>query len=378
MAPPADHVDADDPEVGDALRRSVDHAVRHGARIERGVVIVERDHDLWIEHRGEPTAGQAALSVPRALLVGTDGLEWRPGRLELSGAGALSEPAASALELLLEVYDRCDKLERYRRTSPKVAATSDPRLAAAIAATRPSGPHEGSRDAASLFLASRTLAVRRVDPAAGPAAGDDGAARRDGARGSEPTLMPLIDAFNHDPEGDRYQMGAHRLAVSAVRPTGTAECFVDYGLRRDPVDLALHHGFTSARSRTANSAPVTVDLGDGRSVRITGGRRTRGGAPVVRATAESITLSGLTFDAGRPGLARNHLQLAVSSWLLQRGGSPEQSRTTAAQALEATVEANLLLLDELRAAAAEQTVEVRNLLFAATDLQVANLRAGLG
>jgi hypothetical protein len=350
------HVDADDPVVGGLLRETVELVRHHGGHLVPGTVLVERDHHLSIEFRDDQQPDGPIITVPEALLVPVGGIVWdsdepRPA----GGQDALAGPALRSLDLLAALYGACDSLGRFAALSPRVAAGSDPLLEHALAATQRAGAKVSTTEVVPAFIASRVLASS--DPA-------EPATRRR-------ILMPLIDAANHDHEGAPFRPGRGGLRFDLRRPLGTAECFASYGAVRDPLDLALHYGFVSTRSPTANSVPTIVEIGGGRTVRVLSQRTGRSDAPNVSATDDELVVSNVTFRRGRPRGARAELNMAVSAWVLRDGGTEQAAERLGRAAWDGIVRANLEALAALRRASGRRDDTVGEILGTAIDLQVA-------
>jgi len=358
MGTARDHVDAADVVVREVLREMVDLVRHHGGRLAPGTVIVERDHDLSIDFRGEHEPDGPIIAIPVDLLVPVGGITWAPDSLRpIEGQDDLPGPARRSLELFAELYGACGTLDRFSEGSPKLAAGSDPLLEHALAATQRAGANVAATEVVPAFIGSRVLASRDQ--------GDRSTRRR--------VLMPLVDAANHDHDGSPFGVTDDELHLGLRRPLGTDECFASYGQDRDPIDLALHYGFDSMRSPVASSVPATVDLGGGRRVRILGQRPGRGQAPNVRADDDELIISHLTFRRSRPSSARAELTMAVSAWVIRSGGSGDVAEQIARRAWDGIVGVNRDALDALRRAADRRGDTVGEILGSAIDRQEATI-----
>ena len=356
MDPTSNHVDADDPVVGELLRETVDLVRRHGGHLAPGAVIVERDHDLRIEFRGDALSDGPLITIPRELLVPVDGITWEAGDARpASGHESLPEPTLRSLELMSRIFVACGKVDRFCAVSPRLAAGADPDLAQAIDVTRRPGADTGPVEAVPTFISSRVLAAR--DPA-------DPARRRK-------VIMPLIDAANHDHEGAFYRHEGGALRFDRRQALGTAECFASYGPSRDPLELALHYGFASVRSPVANSVPARIDLPGGRRLHLIAQRPGQRRAPTVTAGDEELAVSHLTFRRHRPGSTRAELTMAVGAWVLRGGGTTAEAERLGDSAWDDLVRANLVALGELGRVAGARDDPAGRILSTAVELQTA-------
>jgi hypothetical protein len=360
MQQPSDHVDADDPEAWAILEELVALVFAHEGRIDPDAVVVERNHELHLELRTDELPDRPILRVPPELLVPVADIEWTGEGLTPSGRPAhLSTAAAAALELMLELYRACRKVETFAATSPRVAAASDGRLAQALAATRRAGPESIVADPRTAFLDARVIDGRRI--AEGPNGGS--------------LLMPLLDVVDHDPEGAQFLSGPGGMALRCRRPLGDRRCFARYGPDRDPLDLAITYGFTSERSRVVNSAPVDVELGGEHRLRIRGTRHASERHPTIRPVDDGLVMDRLTFRADQPGSSRAEVTLAVRSWVLQRGGNERDADDLSEDVVARVVGANLDVLDRVGRAAADHPAPISSLIGRAVDLSVDRLRS---
>lgn len=360
MQQPPDHVDAGDPEVGAILEELVALVIAHEGRIDPNAVVVERNHELHLELRTDELPDRPILRVPPELLVPVAGIEWIGEGLTLSSRPAhLSAGAAAALELMLELYRVCHKVETFAATSPRVAAASDDRLAQALAATRRAGPEAIVAEPRTAFLDARVIDGQRIGE--GP--------------NWRSLLMPLLDVVDHDPEGAQFLSGPAGMALRCQRPLGDQRCFARYGPDRDPLDLAIAYGFTSERSQVVNSAPVDVELGGGHWLRIRGARHASERRPTIRPVDDGLEMDRLTFRADQPGSSRAEVTLAVRSWVLQRGGTERAAEERSAAVTNQIIAANLDVLDRLDQAAAGLPEPVSSLVGRAVKLSTDRLRS---
>ena len=134
------------------------------------------------------------------------------------------------------------------------------------------------------------------------------------------------------------------FSVDVAHAGGEADCWLDYGVQRDAIGMAVVYGFADASAVLAHSAPMDLDVPSLGQVRVLGRGRTVSGellpAAVVR-DGDSWVVSHLTVrDAGREPLVRELHDAA--------GWSDAQAQEVVAVAAER----NGRLLDAIVAAAA--------------------------
>ena len=308
-------------------------------------MIKEEAGDLsvqWKPDAGSAPTGSPLFHVPGELLIPIDGAVWsdRVDALELVEAPPNLTPAQrDLLDLHVALYNALGKVPWARGHQPDIALRPDEPLLRAIRAIRPQLAWVDEPVGAA-FISTRTLGVKPRGP--------DGLA--DPSLVERSVLMPLIDAMNHHPRGARLSLSATGMEVGAWRPTGSSECFANYGPRKDVLGLALHYGFLEPEPIRARSAPIDIEVADvGRvSVLATSVRsQHRLGPPTVSATADGIALSHVTFDRDRPEGFGVVVGMTVRSMALRQGIPPRRAQGAAHEATGKLAAGNLVLLKRL-------------------------------
>lgn len=308
------HVDADDDLVADLLAGTVETVIEAGGWIHPDARFVIRQGQGTVACAGEGPL----LRIPRAALVPISRVDWTASNEALEFTGIPEELSGVQAELLVlqsALHNACGKIPWLVATHPVLAPDLSDTVVDAVRAFRP-GFRRRQPTAASLLWSDRVFRL--------PVGGSDEPA--------EPVAVPLIDLLDHARGGATPTWTGADFIVDAVRPTGSAECRLDYGLQRDALGMAVVYGFVASDTDVAHSAPVTVQVPGVGRVRVEGRGRRRDGtllAPQVRRTHDGLVVSHVVF-----------------------GASARVVEGLPSSALTAIADENLRLLDALHAAAA--------------------------
>ena len=97
-------------------------------------------------------------------------------------------------------------------------------------------------DATDLLWANRCFRIPMADGAA-----------------PERVLIPIVDLLNHHGQGAVGDWDGEAFEVSAQLPFGTAECALDYGMDRDPLEMAVVYGFADPSTDIAHGRTYDID-----------------------------------------------------------------------------------------------------------------------
>jgi hypothetical protein len=332
-------IDAAAPDVSAILDELVSLVSSEGGLLHPDVRLVERGGDMHVAYPPDDKPAVTLIQVPRALLVPIDSTGWstRSDVIEAADVGPdLSVLQREVLALLLALYNATHKLDWYAEHHPRGALLVHEHLVAAIRAARPRfRPTPG----AAGYLPSRQLFVPT------PGLGPEG-----GKAAGRPSLMPLVDLFNHHPAGASIDVGDERLRVLACHPTRSDEVFLRYGHHRDPLDLALHYGFVEAGAAFAFSAPISLEVNGLGTVTVAGARpqrSTRRTFPQVSHTATGFDFSHLLVEADHPELFHAAVGLPVRARAMKNGARATDAHRLADQVRDAVVAANIDILDTI-------------------------------
>jgi hypothetical protein len=120
---------------------------------------------------------------------------------------------------------------------------------------------------------------------------------------------------------------------------------LDYGLRRDAMEMAVVYGFIDTSATIAHSAPVVVDMSGGTRLQVMNDARDTDGSLVpinANANGDVMSVNRLTFDADDPVGTVQDLA-AVTGWDVSH----------ARVAVAAIARANISLVDALIKACAD-------------------------
>lgn len=316
--------DCENPAVERLLRSIVTEVVAQGGHVAEGTRFYERGGDLSA-HRNPALADDDTplIAIPMRVMTPVDQGRWsiNDGHLRVEPLEGTPALTAAMLQLHADLYNACGKLQWFQREHPLGALSEDDAAVAAIRGLRPAfTPNPGPEG----FLKTRTLAPKAP---------------------MTPVLIPVLDVLNHHRDGAQIRKRDNRLQVSQHHPTGTTECFANYGgFPRDALDLALTYGFVDPSVRLATSAPLRLQV-DGVGVLSVGLAKTPGDArwhpPMVRRSDVGVHLSHLTFQADHLERTRVPLQLVMA------GLGVADPAAAATEMLGHIVDRNLELLDVL-------------------------------
>lgn len=338
------HVDADDDLVADFLAGSLETVVEAGGWIHPAARLVVRGGHGRVTCEGD--SGQPLLSVPREAIMRIAQADWGIEADELVLLRLPEDVTDVERELLLlqvAFHNSRGALPALVRAHPVLAPDLPPPC---IAATRGLVPDFRVQQVTAVDVFWGTRAFRLP-------VGVDASV--------EPAAVPLIDLLDHRVGGATPDWTGDGFRVDVSRPTDRAECFLDYGMTRDALEMAVVYGFVDTSVQIARSAPVVVEVPGIGLVTVSGDGRTESGStlrPTVTTPRDGVRISHIVFDpASRIGV------------------NPPEGPVPVA-ALTAIAEENLRLLEELRAAC--PATSAGEVLSAAAAHQAGVIRAALG
>ena len=299
-------VDATSPTARVAIEEMISLAVDNGAELHPSLFVRERDGQMSVH--ADASDGEPLIRLPVEVLVPIDDTVWETsgGRLSVAGPDHNATPMQQELaERLVAVYNATDKIRWAETTLPAIAFRNDPDATVAVQSLRP-GFSAGSRSVADAFVRTRLFRWSRPNSTTDTA-------HEPGRR----FLMPVIDLINHNELGAPYQLGSGAMTISVAHPGASTECVVRYGARRDPLDLAISHGYVERNATLARSVPVTVEAADDLLVHVRGTRlevRSELDPPRISMERGRLTLSHATFEPGRPDRFVTFLRLAIAAY----------------------------------------------------------------
>lgn len=277
--------DADDDVVADFLAATVQGLIESGGWIHPEARIIARDGDLHIECPADE--GTPLIRVPAAAMLPVTRVKWNSGNVELSILGLDDWPEGADLPLLITqvgLHNACDRIPRLSTSHPSASNNLSDDMMTAVRALRPSF-RTRAMSPAEVLWATRTFRLPAFDAAA------------------EPVGIPVVDLLNHHSNGDTGQWHDGTFTVTVRRPTGTRECFIDYGMHRDALDTAIVYGFADTTTSIAHCGPLDVEVPGLAVVRILDqGRTPTGDLLSLRAerSGDVWSLNRFTFTSMDP------------------------------------------------------------------------------
>ena len=318
---------SDDLVVEDLLLGTLDLVREGGGWVAPGTrLIAERGH---LRINSEATSGPL-LRIPVHLWVRVDRVTWgfTDERLEVVDVpDDIGEFELPMLYLQTALHNACGKLDWLSVTHPSLASdVPDPIIVATRALIPSFRAHPP--DAVDVLFADRCF---RIPAAPG------GTPQR--------MLIPLVDLLNHHTSGAAGSWDGNAFCVEARQPFDSDECALDYGLRRDAMEMAVVYGFIDTSATLAHSAPVVVDMSGGTRLQVMGDARDTDGSLVpinAIANGDVMSVNRLTFSSDDPDSTVHELAAAT-------GWDAPHARV----AVAAIARANISLVDALIKACAD-------------------------
>ncbi len=233
-------VQAANPVVADLLAATLEILRDAGGYISPTTRLIERDGQLSIESIAED--GSPMLRIPRECFVRVDRVTWAEQDSRMVIVEVPEEFTDIETELLyvqVALHNACGKLAWMERTHPSLDSDLSDELIEAVRELIPSfrNPQMAATD---VLWANRCFRLA-LEPEAPP----------------ERALLPVLDLLNHHADGAVADWTGEEFVVSAVKPFGTNEVALNYGMKRDPLEMAVVYGFadTSAPQHARHDYP---------------------------------------------------------------------------------------------------------------------------
>ena len=346
----AEAVACDTSAVRHVLLETIELVQAHGGSLHPQVRLIECRGQFKVTcdaPRGGST--QPLFCLPRHLLVPLEGAVWsqRTDCLELLQAPPeLSSVQRQLLDLHVALYNSTGKLPWWLQHHPLSRLSLQPDFAEALIPFRAS-EQLAPTNAAEGFLYTRTFSLKPLptrqlaaDPGL-PCAPHPPRAK---------VLMPLIDLLNHHPHGAAFKVNESTMTVQVAQPGTDAECYANYGGRKDCLGLALHYGYVDHHTPFAHSAVLDLDLPGVGRVRVEQ-QRMRGTHPAdpprLTFLPDQLVISHVCCHLHYPNRVVGVLGLALRGLGMRRGLSATAAVQAATEAIGAVGAANVTLLNRL-------------------------------
>jgi hypothetical protein len=204
--------------------------------------IIERAGQMSIE--SSAPAGEPLLRIPRAAFVRVDRVAWSQDDDRIVIAQVPDDCGDLEWELLylqVALHNACGKIAWMGRTHPSLDPGLPDELIEAVRIIVPSF-RSPQIDAIDLLWANRCFRIPMSDGVA-----------------PERVLVPIVDLLNHHGRGAVGDWDGEAFEVSAQLPFGTAECAFDYGMDRDPLELAVVYGFADPSTEITDGRAYDID-----------------------------------------------------------------------------------------------------------------------
>lgn len=238
MLNPWQWCDSDDEAVADFLAATVQGVIENGGWIHPGARLISREGELHIECDADD--GEPLVRLPTSALLPINRIDWGTGSEALSISAIGDWPSSADLSLQLTqigLHNACEKLPRLVTSHPSATTDLATEVINAVRALRPSFRMRPMTPT-EIFWATRTVKLPAFSDAA------------------EPVAVPIVDLLDHHPDGAVAQWRDGSFTVPVSHPTGTSACFLDYGLHRDALDMAVVYGFADSTLPLVHCGPL--------------------------------------------------------------------------------------------------------------------------
>ena len=278
------YVDADDALVEDFLAGTVEAVLELGGWVHPEARFEARDGQLSV--RCDVPDGEPLMRIPAAAFVRIGKATWTGSDelLEVDGLVAELEPEELGLLVLqTSLHNAMGKIPWICQAHPVLAPDLSSEVIGAVRAFRPRF-RVRQPTPASLFWSNRVLRLPTQH-----------------SHEPEPVALPLLDLLNHDARGAVGQWTGTEFTVAVAHAASGDECFLDYGLQRDAMGMAVVYGFADASNPYAHSAPLTVEVEGAGEVTVEARGRSRSGSLLpLRVTAAdgAASVNRVSFGPG--------------------------------------------------------------------------------
>lgn len=315
--------DSDDEIVADLMAASVEILLDHGGWIHPGARLVARQGQMRVEC--DARDGEPLISVPSDAFLRVGEMAWGGDRDALTLIDPASAPAGTDYGLLLAqigMHNASGKIPWIAKTHPVLSTGLSGELIEAMRCFRPSFRRRRPTPA-SVFWSDRCfrIAVAEAPP--------------------EPVALPLLDLLDHHPRGAVGSWDGKAFTIAVAHARGTAECFMDYGLHRDALGMAIVYGFVDDANPWAHSAPLECVASDVGHVQVRARGRARSGRllpPVVAFDDDRWVISRVSFGGEDPVATLARASGRSRSWSQEVTGAVARASLALADGLVRSAE----------------------------------------
>ena len=236
-------IDSDDPIVADLLASTIELVAEAGGWIAPTTTIVSRNGQLHLE--STELGGAPLLHVPQQAFIRVDDVTWSDSseRLEmLDVPDHFGDLETELLYIQVALHNQCNKLAWMSQTHPWLAPDLPQDVIEAIQEVLPTFriPEMTATDA---LWANRCFNITMHE-----------------GHAPQRVLIPLVDLLNHHNTGATGTLIHGAFDVTTVRPFGSHECALNYGMNRDPLEMAAVYGFVDVSHATQSEVIVDYQI----------------------------------------------------------------------------------------------------------------------
>ncbi len=219
-------VDAESPLVADLLAGTLEIIREAGGFIAPTTRLIERSGQLSLGSSADDNSPM--LCIPRECFVRVDRVTWaeQESRMVIVEVPEeFSDIETEMLYLQVALHNACGKLEWMQRTHPSLDPHLPDDLVNAVRELIPSfrNPMMAATD---VLWANRCFRIPMTEGEA-----------------PERVLIPVVDLLNHHRDGAVGDWTGEDFEVGALKPFGTSECALNYGMNRDALEMVVVYGF---------------------------------------------------------------------------------------------------------------------------------------
>ena len=274
-------IDSDDELVADLLASTLELISEAGGWVAPSTRLISRNGQLSIA--SHETAGSPLFHIPREAFVRVDEVTWGASddRLEfLSVPDTFGDIELEMLYLQVALHNQCQKLPWLTTTHPWLATDLPQNVIDAVRQVLPTF-RQSAMSAIDALWANRCFKISI-----------------DSHLPIQRLLIPVVDLLDHHSQGATGVWTGSAFDVPVSLPLGTHECYLNYGMDRDALEMAAVYGFVDHSSTIARSAALAVEVPSVGLVQVLSDGRDSTGTglpPEISRTSEIVTLSHWIF-----------------------------------------------------------------------------------
>lgn len=249
--------ECDHPELTKALARLGTDVSKSGAYFSDKLVLRAMDGDLSFTSSVPGGEQELLMSIPEKAFIPYDGVEFKlaGNHLEIaSGAENLSPNILDRLETMLTIYNLTNKIEKYKKSSPRVVFKDDPEFLKRLVEGR-----------AGTNIAENTLEILTTDDQDKVIISSFLKTRNFAFGESKQKIIPFIDFTNHHTRARPFSRTKDKngnlvMGLNNYKPVqGSDQCFARYGIW-DSYETYLMFGFSMENPGLVRSIPLDIPI----------------------------------------------------------------------------------------------------------------------